>query len=1009
MWLKIAILIYLMCGSAADASRSPTSAGLSHVRHTAWTMAQGAPAPIYKIAQDRNGYLWLSSRAGLYRFDGNRFDLIRADLPDDASQAAIPLLVARSGDVWTWYSDVNRFGIYRAGRMALLPPSLSNGTIIDMVEGKDGAIWAGAGQIGAPLLVFRRGRWSELGVDAGLPKGALVNLAATPDGAIWVAYYTGVFRLLPGKARFEHVIDAPLGQSGRLTLDHAGRLWLVGASQLLLLHSPRAGSPILPIQLRWPAYDKKRDQALIMADGSLWTSNIDDGIRLYGGAALSGSSDFGSSMHGLFGSVNGLSSNLINHFFEDREGNVWTATTLGLDRFRVVDIVTEPALTKPAKLGDILLSASDGSVFIGTSERIYRAEPGGGPVPFTDRIANPTAACEGPDHRVWFFNDRKAVGILGSTQITLDAPRVEPDWVADCAVDARGHLWAATLGSGLRSWSGKGWVRALGEAQPSEVMANGRQLVFDWDANRVVAWDGGRLRTLLPADNPIGRLRHVLPFAHGFVVTGKSGIAILGGAKPTYLSYSRVPTLRQASGFILLSNGEAWGAALDSVVRFAPGDFQRALAQPNFRPEPRLFDFLEGLPSSPVSQVKRSLALGGDGRLWISTINGTVWLDSAKLHINRVAPGVAINSLSSNKMRIRDPRDVLLRAGTSDVAIGFSALGLSLPERLQVRYRLDGFDTRWIDPGMRREAFYTNLPPGRYRFLVIAANEDGKWNDTGAELQFELPPTIFQSLWFKGACFLALVGLIALLYHLRVRHVAGQVRAHLEARIAERERIARALHDTLLQSVQGLVLRFQAAADRIKLGDPNKELLERALLRADGIIVEAREHVQDLRFERGPVDLVQMLEDQIAAMDVDPGLSVNIEVRGIIREIPPLIVSDIHRIAAEALFNARQHANASAIEIILHFGTGHFEMVVADDGVGIEKEVLARTGRDGHYGLPGMRERAARIGGRFSIESGPERGTSITLRTPARTTFGDFHPGWASRLRARLLPRRTTE
>jgi hypothetical protein len=223
----------------------------------------------------------------------------------------------------------------------------------------------------------------------------------------------------------------------------------------------------------------------------------------------------------------------------------------------------------------------------------------------------------------------------------------------------------------------------------------------------------------------------------------------------------------------------------------------------------------DGLPGPPQQNGTRDLVRGGDGRIWLLTLEGVAWIDPARIARNALPPPVSIRALTVNGQVRRDPRDLTLPKGASKLQIDYTALSLSIPERVRFRYRLDGVDKDWVEAGGRRQAFYTNLKPGRYRFQVVAANNDGVWNDKGAVLAFEIPPTFVQTSLFRTLCVLALIGLLWGLYALRLRQVSDRIHGRLQDRMAERERIARELHDTLLQGIQGLMLRLQSVADQI--------------------------------------------------------------------------------------------------------------------------------------------------------------------------------------------------
>ncbi len=261
-----------------------------------------------------------------------------------------------------------------------------------------------------------------------------------------------------------------------------------------------------------------------------------------------------------------------------------------------------------------------------------------------------------------------------------------------------------------------------------------------------------------------------------------------------------------------------------------------------------------------------------------------------------------------------------LPAGTSNVEIDFAVLAFSNPRSARVRYRIEGQDPDWIEAGTRRQAFYTNLPPGTYRFQVIAANGDGVWNEEGATVAFEIPPTFFQSRWFVALCILLALVPLSLLYRLRVAQVARGM-AHdfnlrLDERVNERTRIARELHDTLLQSFQGLMLRFQSARDLLPAHPADAvEALDGALDRADQAIVEGRDAIQNLRssttVSNELAQAITSLAEELTNGPEKGSATFRMSVEGSPRDLNPIVRDDIYRIAREALRNAFRHAQAS--------------------------------------------------------------------------------------------------
>jgi signal transduction histidine kinase len=308
-----------------------------------------------------------------------------------------------------------------------------------------------------------------------------------------------------------------------------------------------------------------------------------------------------------------------------------------------------------------------------------------------------------------------------------------------------------------------------------------------------------------------------------------------------------------------------------------------------------------------------------------------------------------------------------------------------VPERVRFRYKLEQLDADWVDAGGHREAVYNNLEPGLYRFRVIAANENGEWNTTGATLAIEIPPTFFQSWPFKLLCVLIAVALLWLAYSMRLRVVADRIRLRMTERMEERERIARELHDTLLQSVQALTLRFQLAVDDLPKDARVRATLEDALDRADTLIAEGRERVRDLRGV-GHGDIESIVADIIQRQAFDPGVEITMTTTGARRALDPLVLDEATQIASEAIFNVWRHARASRVAIDISHGA-NFSVRVADNGLGIAREAADRDQQEGHFGLSGMRERARGVRGAVIVRPVAEGGTEVILTVPGSIAY----------------------
>jgi signal transduction histidine kinase len=337
--------------------------------------------------------------------------------------------------------------------------------------------------------------------------------------------------------------------------------------------------------------------------------------------------------------------------------------------------------------------------------------------------------------------------------------------------------------------------------------------------------------------------------------------------------------------------------------------------------------------------------------------------------------------------------------------IDYTALSFMAPQKVRFRYKLEGHDVNWQEPGTRRQAFYSDLPPRRYRFHVIACNNDGVWNEAGATLDFRVMPAWYQTIWFRISCVGGFVLLLWALYRLRLQQLKRQFNMTLEARVGERTRIARELHDTLLQSFHGLMFRFQAARNMLP-GRPEQAMqdLDGAIARTEQAMAESRDAIQDLRPE--PVaqsDLAELLtamgQELAAFEDANrDGPVFRVIVEGKRRRLSPTLQAEVYSIARELLRNAFQHASAHRIEAEIRYADHLFRLRVRDDGKGMDPKVLEAGGRAGHWGLPGVRERAQTLGARLDFWSEAGAGTEVQMAVPAAVAYDKSRDGAGFRL-----------
>jgi signal transduction histidine kinase len=311
---------------------------------------------------------------------------------------------------------------------------------------------------------------------------------------------------------------------------------------------------------------------------------------------------------------------------------------------------------------------------------------------------------------------------------------------------------------------------------------------------------------------------------------------------------------------------------------------------------------------------------------------------------------------------------------------------------MRFRYKLEGQNRNWHEVVNAREVQYTNLGPGNYRFRVLACNNSGVWNEQGAMLEFVIPPAWYETNLFRFFCAAAFLALLWAAYQFRVRQLAYQFNMRLEERVSERTRIARDLHDTLLQSFQALLPRFQAAIYRLPEGAVDtRKAMEEAVDLASAAITEGRDAVQGLRMstvERNDLALaIRTVGEELAAAETQSTPNFEVVVEGTSRNLHPILRDEAYRIAVEALRNAFRHAAAQNLEVEIRYDENYFRLRVRDDGKGMDDEVLRGVGREGHYGLHGMKERGKLVGGKLTIWSKVDSGTEIELIIPASRAY----------------------
>ena len=433
----------------------------------------------------------------------------------------------------------------------------------------------------------------------------------------------------------------------------------------------------------------------------------------------------------------------------------------------------------------------------------------------------------------------------------------------------------------------------------------------------------------------------------------------------------------------------------DGIYRATPDSLQKWEHERDAPPEYTLSNRADGMNSTQCSGGFRNLAVTNDGRLWVATEQDIAMLEFSRLRHTDRKPAIFIESIVSGKTVQAPGRELILPAGTNHVELHFDTIELASPEAIRLQYRLDSVDREWLDADSSATAVYSGIPPGTHQFHVRACNSDGVWDQAGIFYNVTQKPYFYETTWFRLSA-LAVIGLlVAGIYRVRVGRIAHEFNVRLEERVNERMRIARELHDTLLQSFQGALLYFQAGVNLLPDRPDNaraKEKLEGAMDQAAQAIDEGRDAVQDLRSSNIETNdlatALKTLAGELAPNETNQSApAIDVQGEGVSRDLHPILRDEVYRIAAEALRNAFRHAQAKHIEVEIHYEVKQLRLRVRDDGKGMDANIVAQKGRPGHYGLRGMRERAKAIGGNLELWSNVEHGTEVELTIPANTAY----------------------
>ena len=953
--------------------------------HMSWTRRDNAPSDIAALAQTKDGYLWVGSSFGLFRFDGTRFQaypFTAADPKLPASNIAA-LAADRDGGLWIGY---RMGGISYLHNGSIVSYDKQSGLIGQSTEQlvcrSDGSVWG----IADGVMVHLNGHhWETYSQTHGLVSDGLFSLFFDRDGNLWTADKGHVFELKRGESKFV-TIDVPPGVVNQFVQLPDGTMWISDAwKNVRPLHADKSVHAV-----RVPGVPT----LMASSDGSIWLANE------FGGLTRIQHPGLPTQKTEQFKTENGLTDGQTHALLEDSQGTIWVGTARGLDRFRPTALVRFLGVRfdyYPALLTD----QANGIWIHDMDKPLMRLRDGH--LSFVGKAHGSSTLFKDTDGSVWLLDqitrDFYRYPEDGSPPTVLPSPPVARNVETWCVgKDLHGFLVACFEGHGLWRYDGH-WARIEAPGMPDEsplslVKGEGGRVWLGYAHDQVVLNDDLGYHTFGARQGL--ELNSVFTFfdKDGLTLAGGSdGLAFFNGQAFQSMHLRSPALLRGISGIVKDRNGDLWLNAASGIIHIPLDQWKAATQDPSSPPmDFQLLNEQDGVIGTPAqNKPTPSAIVDGQGVLWFATSGHLVSLDPAQLKRIAPEPTVLLQAVLVNGAPIKISSTTRVEEGARRLkTLEFDYIGIDLnaPDRVVYQYMLEGQDKDWQDAGPRRQAYYTNLAPGVYHFRIRAASGTGQWSELAFRPQIILKPPFYETTWFYTICALCLCALLWLLYRIRVQQLTDRMRGRLEERARERVRIARDLHDTLLQGIQGLVLRFHYATEQLPEGEPARAMLAAALDRADCVIKEGREKVTELRSEvSAPAELERQLRRVAEGLEADASSRIRIVVSGEPRALQTAVQDELYSIGREALVNAVRHSGAKQLLVELTYGTQQVSLRCSDNGCGMSNESVSGSPMQGHWGIIGMRERAKSLGCKLEFFSSVGIGTDVAIRVPARKAY----------------------